>query len=637
MNTLKKALSLLLSLTLVSSLLSGCTQSPPKESGNASAPVTYEGTADGRNGPLKVSVTVADGKITDVKVTEHTETESIAGTAITSIPEKIVEKQTLAMDAVAGATITCDAIIAAVKTALANSGLDLEILSKPAEGSSAAGEAYTVDADVVVIGAGAAGFAAAVKVAEAGKSVVILEKMPVVGGNTIRAGGAMNAADPERQNTQSMKQSEVDAILTLLALEPKNDDMARWQQSVQKDMDTYIANGDTYLYDSADLHKLQTYVDGDFLGNTTQIEYLCDHALESIHWLESNGVEFMSDIRAVVGAVWQRSHALVREDEKGIAIIEPLQAVAEKSGAKVYLNTKADELIMSDGKVTGVKATQTENGDSYTFNAKSGVIIATGGFAASIEMREKYNTSGKWANIGAEIPTSNHPGATGDGIVMAQAIGADVVDMEQIQFIPLWLKGTGCATKGYINNVIYVNKNGERFVNEDGRRDELSMGALAQPGGYFYVINDHADAIYNGYTDEQLTAMADSGGIFVGNTIEELAANMGADPTKLKASVDAFNSSVDSGEDSFGRKVFDQKIETGPFYASCFGPAVHHTMGGLQVNTSAQVLDTAGNTIPGLFAAGEVTGGLHGTNRLGGNAVPDAIVNGMNAGEQILK
>lgn len=637
MRNWKKTVCLLLSLALVGSLLSGCGPKAPAETGSKSDPVTYEGAADGRNGPLKVSVTVAEGKITEVKVTEHTETESIAGMAITGIPEKIVEKQSLAIDSVAGATITCDAILAAVKAALANSGLDLEKLSTPAQGSVTSGEAHVIDADVVVIGAGAAGFAAAVKVAEAGKSVVILEKMPVVGGNTIRAGGAMNAADPERQNTQTMKQSEVDAILALLALEPKNDDMARWQKSVKKDMDAYIANGDTYLYDSVDLHKLQTYVDGDYLGNTTQIEYLCDNSLESIHWLESNGVGFKSDIRAVVGAVWQRSHALEREDEMGVAIIEPLQAVAEKSGAKIYLNTKAEELIMTDGKVTGVRATQSENGDTYTFNAKDGVIIATGGFAASVEMREKYNTSGKWANIGADIPTSNHPGATGDGIVMAQAIGAGVVDMEQIQFIPLWLKGVASATKGYINNVIYVNQQGDRFVKEDGRRDELSMGALAQPGGYFYVINDHADALYNGYTDEALAQIVTMEGVFTGNTIEELAANMGADPAKLKASVDAFNASVDSGEDAFGRKVFDQKIEAGPFYASCFGPAVHHTMGGLTVNTSAQVLDTAGNAIPGLFAAGEVTGGLHGTNRLGGNAVPDAIVNGMNAGVQVLK
>lgn len=628
----KRLISFMLVFALLGTIGSGCS----KSEGTYKAG-TYEATVKGHNDDLSVEVVVDSEKITGVKVTKHAETESIAGKAISDIPQAIVENQSLAIDAIAGATVTSNAILAGAKEALSKAGADIEKLMLATKDEKT-GKEIVVDADVVVIGAGAAGFAAALKASEAGKTVVILEKMPVVGGNTIRAGGAMNAADPTEQKNQEMSNSELEAIQEMLALEPKNEDMKRWQASVQKDIDEYVASGSTYLYDSVDLHKLQTYVDGDYVGNTVQIEYLCDHSLESIHWLEDQGVEFKEEIQAVVGALWKRSHALVREDEKGTAIIEPLEAAAKKNGVIVYLETKAESLITKDSVVVGVTATNTQSKDTYVFNAKEGVIIATGGFAANVEMREKYNTSGKWANLGADIPTSNHPGATGDGIIMAQEVGAAVVDMEQIQLIPTWPKSGGSTIKGYINNVIYVNQEGDRYVREDGRRDELSIGALKQPGSYFFVINDYEDTMLNGYTDEALKGMIDAGMIWSGDTIEELAENMGADPVKLRNSIDKFNQAVDGTiEDEFGRKVFDKKIQTAPFYASSFVPASHHTMGGLKVNTSAQVLDEKDQVIKGLYAAGEVTGGLHGANRLGGNAVPDAIVNGMNAGEQISK
>lgn len=626
---LKKTLSSILAATMICTMLTAC--------GSKSDSKTIEHTIKGHNDDITLSVTLSGEKIDKVEVTNHSETESIAGKVIVDLPAKIVKTQSINLDTVAGATVSSQAILDGVKEVLEAEGLDLNKYMNKDSASSKAGENITVDTDIIVIGGGAAGFAAATKVAEAGEKVVVLEKMPFVGGNTVRAGGAINAADPERQNGQTMNKSEVDAIIELTELEPKNDDMKRWQESVKTDMDEYIANGETYLYDSKDLHKLQTYADGDFLGDTKLIEYFCENALESITWLEGKGIEFKPEIQAVVGAVWKRSHALVREDEKGVAIIEPLQEAAVSNGAEVFLNTEAKELIVTDEKVTGVTAVNNETNDTYTFNATKGVIIATGGFAANVEMRTEYNTSGKWSNLDESIPTSNHPGATGDGIIMAQEIGADVVDMDQIQLIPTWSKSGGSTIKGYINNTIYVNQDGDRYINEDGRRDELSIAALKQPGSFFYVVNDHADTINNGYTQEQIDGMVAGGQIWRGETIEELAEAIGADPAKLKASIDEFNNCVDGAPDKFGRKVFDKKIENGPFYASSFIPAVHHTMGGLRVNVNAQVLNAEGNPINGLFAAGEVTGGLHGKNRLGGNAIPDCIVNGMNAGEQILK
>ena len=648
----RKTLSLLLVFVMIIGMITGCAQTDPEQTSESLAeqaeekkvlfkPGTYMATAEGGyGGPISVSVTVSETEIEEIKVTEHKETESIGGIAISQIPEAIVKTQSLDVDAVSGATLASRTLLTAIKDALMQSGADIDKLmaAQQKEETISNTDTVRVETDVVIVGAGAAGFAAAVKINELGGSTVILEKMPYVGGNTVRAGGAMNAADPERQNKQNMSKSEYDAILELLEIEPKNDTMKRWQDSVRADLATYNNEKSDYLYDSVDLHKLQSYVDGDYVGNVELIEYLCDHALESIHWLEGKGVEFEDEIGMVVGAIWRRSHMLVRAREMGVAIIEPLQQVAMDGETELYLQTKATELIENNGRVTGVKAVGND-GTNYEFIGAKGVIMATGGFGANIEMRQEYNTSGKWATLGEEIPTTNHPGATGDGIVMGQAIGADIIDMDQIQLMPMWPKtsGEGGHMTGVITNLMFVNENGERFVKEDGRRDEISIAALEQPGGYYWIVNDYADATDNGLKDDYLAAGVASGRCVMGNTIEELAVAMGTDPDSLKKTVEEFNNYVDGEKDPLGRSVFGKRIETGPFYASTFSPAVHHTMGGLRVNTFAQVLNNAGTPIEGLYAAGEVTGGLHGANRIGGNAVPDAIVNGMNAGENIMK
>ena len=255
--------------------------------------------------------------------------------------------------------------------------------------------------------------------------------------------------------------------------------------------------------------------------------------------------------------------------------------------------------------------------------------MATGGFAANVEMRVKYNT--EWDDLGETIATNNHPGATGDGIVMGEAVGADLVDMGWIQLMPLF-PVSGGGISGYVNNAIYVNKEGQRYVNEDNRRDVLAQGALNQTDKIFFVINDQTEIDSVQIPQANLDYMVENGMLFKGDTIEELAENMGVPADNLKKTIEDYGKAVDAQQDEFGRATWGARLDNPPYYAASYTPAVHHTMGGLRINTEAQVLNASGEVIPGFYAAGEVTGGIHGTNRVGGNAVPDALVFGKIAG-----
>ena len=288
--------------------------------------------------------------------------------------------------------------------------------------------------------------------------------------------------------------------------------------------------------------------------------------------------------------------------------------------AKVDLriNTAATEIVVVDGKVAGVKVTSPD-GD-YTINAKA-VILASGGFGADLERVAVYQPSLQG------FVTTNAPGITGDGIDMAVAIGAATVDMEQIQIHPsVYTETSSLITEGIRGDgAILVNQAGVRFVDEMGTRDAVSAAELAQEGGYAWTIVDQkmmdASATYAGYYTKGFALM--------GNTVEELAAAMGTDAAVLTETLNTWNAAVAAQKDeAFGRTSFAQPLDTAPFYAVKVAPGIHHTMGGVKINTAAEVLTEAGEAIPGLYAAGEVTGGVHGANRLGGNAVADIIVYG---------
>lgn len=539
----------------------------------------YTAEAKGHNAPLKVEVEVDDSSIKEIKILEHKETPGISDAALKDIPKGIVEAQTLAVDTISGATITSNAVIVAITEALKQAGGNIDELKKKSKDEDVKKEQVTKETDVIVVGAGGAGMSAAVAAAEKGAKVIVLEKMPMIGGNTIRSGGAYNAVDVERQKAQGIE-------------------------------------------DSIDKHYTQTYEGGDKKGESKLVKILVENSLEGKKWLESYDMKFNDKIGSVVGSLWPRTHQA--SDPAGIGYMNALKKAADKHKVEILLNTKATELIMNNGKVVGVKAEGEKN--LYEIKSKKAVVMASGGFAANVEMRTKYVP-----NLTKDMKTTNHPGATGDGIVMGEKVGADLVGMEYIQLLPMAIELTGPTIN--VENSIFINKEGNRFINEDNRRDKLCEAILKQKDGQYYMINDSQIVKETNELGDKISELIEKGVVKKADNLDELAKAIGVPVENLKKSVEEFNKAVDKKSDAFGRGVWKNKIEKGPFYATLRYPAVHHTMGGLKINEKTQVLDKSGKVIPGFYAAGEITGGIHGGNRLGGNALPDTIVFGKIAGE----
>lgn len=612
------------------------TQAPeiPEEKG-IFTPGTYSGEANGLNGPIKVEVKVDANKILEVKILEHKESPGISDNAMKNIPESIVEYQSLNIDTVSGATYSSNGILEAVKNALADSGANIDELMKEINVSSGPGETINKTADVVVIGGGGAGLAAAVSALQNDATVIVLEKMPSVGGSTIMAGGQYNAVDDARQQKYDMRPELIAELETYTKQEPVNDTHKRIMEELATQIEVYKTNGNTYVFDSPQLHALQAFKGGDQIGNLELIESFTKGAEESIGWLESLGVEFRDEVATVTGALWQRTHQFVKPLVTG-----PIDAYMEfidtkGSDAEILLNTAVTELIVENNKVVGVKAKQGNN--EVIVKANNGVVIATGGFARNSEMVKKYDTH--WGGL-EKLGSTNSVSATGDGITLAEAVGANLVGMEFIQLLPVGDPVTG-GMQGNISinaaNQLFVNNDGNRFVAEDARRDVLTQGLLDQPDQIMWILHDaheyYNEEVRNDF-NETIGQLVESGVVVKGETIEELAKNMGVSPENLRATVDAYNEAVaGKTSDPMGKKLLQDPFDKGPFYASKRVPTIHHTMGGLEINTIAQVISKDGNIIKGLYAAGEVTGGIHGANRLGGNAIPDTVVFGKIAGE----
>ena len=585
---------------------------------------TYTAEANGNGGPVTVEVEVSASEIKSVKVLSHRETPGISDGAIAKVPQEIIENQSTDVDAASGASMTSGAIMKATAKALEQAALvktEKETASK-----------ITGTYDVVIVGAGGTGMNAAVEVLKAGGSVVVVEKMPFVGGNTIRAGSAMNAPVPERQRKYTMTDSEKQRVEDAITMESKDPLMTQWQATLKEEFEEYKASGADYLFDSPSLHKIQTYYGGDYIGDPSIIDTFGDHAVEAFHFTEEMGTNWTENVVAMVGTIWRRANRVLAN--QGSEFVMPQKKFVDENGGEIVLDSKVEELVLTGGRVTGVKGTTTD-GIPFEYTASKGVILASGGFGANIEMRQHYNNM--WPTLDASVETTNHSGATGDGIVMAEAIGADTTGMEWIQLIPIYYSETAAIFLGYIENVIMVNQDGNRFVKEDGRRDELSAAELEQDRkGMFMVYNPAAIDTFNPHLFEKYK---DGPNAFEGSTVAELAADMGVPAENLQKAIDEYNDGRVNGNDKFGRAIYDREFDVtaGPLYATWTHPFVHHTMGGLKINNKTQVLDKDGNIIPGLYAAGEVAGGLHGTNRLGGNAITDTVVYGRIAGQNAIK
>lgn len=585
---------------------------------------TYAATAKGFGGDVTVTLTIAEGKIADALIEGASETEGIGSLAIEKMAGEIVALNDVEVDAFASATFTSNAILEAAAAALAQSGLTNDDLVHVEKEEVAGGETIELTTEVVVIGGGGAGLSAAVTVCEQGGSVIVIDKAPAVGGNTARAGGTLNAADLPRQQNFPMVFSE-EEVLSYINAEPENAEHQLLMNVVRKQYEAYKQRGDTYLFDSPELHALQTYEGGDRVGELDLIEVMTANAANARTWLEGYGCVWGDNVFLTIGGLWQRSLNPSGGAKKNL-VDTMVTALEGFDKAQILVNTKAVELIQENGRVTGVRAENSEDGNTYVIRGTKAVILATGGYAANAEMVKELH------NVDVSI-TSCATTSTGDGLKLATDVGAALTGMDYIQIHPLGDPKTGALQKAYggVTDPIFVNKEGKRFVNEQGRRDEIANAILEQTDDICYAFYDNA-------TGESLDARVASGDAFVADTIEEVAALVGVDGAQLKETVEAYNAMMAAGEDTeYHKSVAGRQLITAPYALVPLAPTVHHTMGGVKIDTSARVLDESGEPISGLLAAGEVTGGIHGSNRIGGNAIADIFVFGRIAGNTAMK
>ena len=581
-----KTLALLLSMSMLFSACGGAKTDNKAEDAKEETKVeeatgekTGEGTAAGNNGDVKAVVTFDGDKISKIDLT-HEETEGLGDKAADKLVEEIIANNSVNVDTVSGATVTSTAVIEAVKAAIEASGRDVKAFGTEGE------KQEEKETDVVVIGGGGAGLAAAVTAKEKGADVILLEKLASVGGNTLISGGEYAAPANELQEKEGIE-------------------------------------------DSKELFAKDVEEAG---GNPELIKVLADKATEDAYWLRDDiGVKWLDSLMFFGGHSVKRS--LIPAAHTGNELIKNYLKKAEELGIEVLTETDVKEILSKDGKVCGIKA-ETKDGE-LVVNAKS-VVVASGGFGANADMCYEFDKE-----IDEHVLSTNSPGATGDGILMAEKLGADTVDMDKIQLYPVCDVETGkllyCGDTRLVGGALLVNKEGKRFVEELGTRREISMAIKAQTDYVGYVLWDETSNEKTGTmksNPEEAKSLFDRGLMVKADTLEELADHFGIDKDALLETVKTFNENSAKNEDpEFNLRMLGWQVKDAPFYMMKAAPAVHHTMGGLKINTDAQVLNKDGEWIDGLYAAGEVTGGIHGSNRLGSVAMADITVFGRIAGE----
>ncbi|ASI62296.1 flavocytochrome c [Lactiplantibacillus plantarum subsp. plantarum] len=440
--------------------------------------------------------------------------------------------------------------------------------------------------DVVIIGSGGAGLTAAIQAHELGLNPVILEKMSKIGGNTTRASSGMNAAETNVQ----LHHHIVDSF------------------------------GDFYG---------ETLKGGGGMNNQALLKFFTEHSALAIDWLADHGIK-LDDLTITGGMSVMRTHRPSSMAPIGGFLVTELLKQVAADQLPLFTDVKVDELVVEAGKISGVKATTPDGAVTITAGA---VLLATGGFGANKTLLGQYRDDLK------NYQTTNQPGATGDGILLAQAIGAKLVDMDQVQVHPTVQQDTdhayliGEAVRG--EGAILVDNQGARFVNELDTRKNVTA-AIDQLGGTgAYLIFDR------GIRDRvKAVEFYDHIGLVkTGTDLETLATATGLDAATLKQTVADWNQAVANHNDAaFNRTTgMDRDIAAGPFYSIHIAPAVHYTMGGIAINPATQVLNQDERPIAGLFAAGEVVGGLHGNNRIGGNSIAETVIFGRQAGQQMFK
>jgi fumarate reductase flavoprotein subunit len=439
--------------------------------------------------------------------------------------------------------------------------------------------------DVVVIGAGASGMTAAITAHDAGAKVILLEKQPITGGNSMLAAGGMNAAETKFQKAKGIK-------------------------------------------DSVELMYQDTMKGGKNTNDPALVRILAQNSSGSVDWLTSIGAD-ISDVGRMAGASVYRTHRPTGGTAVGAHIANVLRKNAADRKIDVRVNSKVVKIIEDkQGRVTGVEVEGKHSG-IYTIKAKA-VVLTAGGFSANPEKVAFYRPEFKG------MTTSNQPGATGDGLELGAKAGGELKDMKEIQIHPTVAAGSRIliteAVRG--NGAILINHEGKRFVNELTTRDKASEAILHQTGKSAYLIFDEAIRKslkqIDGYFHLEL--------VKEGATIKELAAALKMPADTLESSIETYNKAVDAKTDAeFKRPDLPRALRTAKYYAIEIKPGVHYTMGGLKINTDTQVMAKDGKPIAGFYAAGEVTGGVHGANRLGGNSISETITFGRIAGANAAK
>ncbi|MBQ3797796.1 MAG: flavocytochrome c [Butyrivibrio sp.] len=550
----------------------------------------YDGAAQGFAGEIKVSVFVDNDTITDITYQTEGETPSIGGSAIKSLRTKILKTQNTQIDAISGATYSSKGFLEAVNSALATSGF----VADGSHRSNVATEDYEATADVVVVGGGGAGMTAAITVAENGKKVILLEKSDILGGNTSRASSGMNAAETHYEAEQGIE-------------------------------------------DSVELFIEDTMKSGKEINDPELVRTLAENTSAAIDWLDKENAPLSGPLGTMGGLSAKRTHRPTDSEGNvtsvGNFLVSALGVRLEELGIETITGASVNKILMEDGKACGVSGVG-EYGEKITVHANA-VIIATGGFGGNMERIVSLRP-----DLAGYIST-NVSTANGDAIDFLGEVGADFVDLEQIQLHPTVIPTDGAlvgeALRG--DGAILVNREGVRFTNETGTRDAVSAAEVEQTGGNVWLIANQE--MYEG--SAVIKKLDKSGYLVKGDTLEALAAAMEFDSNATAAllkTVETWSSYVQAGSDpDFSRDIGTPltDLSSGPYYAVNVGPGIHHCMGGVKINTDAQVISTDGTPIPGLYAAGEVTGGIHGANRLGGNAVADIVVFGRIAGENASK
>ena len=607
---MKRTLSLLLAFVMVLGL-AACGGNTAQETTAAATaaseeagiytPGTYTGTAAGKNGDVKVEVTFSANAIDSVKVVEHSETAGISDGAIENIPAAIVENQSLAVDTVSGATITSDAILNAVADAVAQAGGDVEAL-KNAAAPAGEKEAKELSADVIVVGGGGAGMAAATRLAQLGKSVILVEKSGFLGGAISVSGGNQVVMGSQLQIDNGVADDSVESMVA-----------------------DFEANG---------ANK----------NNEEILTLFAENVGATTDWLVAScGVTFEEGLHQLGEYSHNRELAYTGG---GAGFAEAMRKAVEEAGVQVLLNTKAESLIADNGTVTGVKAASSDA--DYTLTAGD-VVLATGGYGANKDMLTDEMKSALYYG-----PASS----TGEGIQMAQAIGAQTANMEYGKRYPNGIEVSEGMAKstiagnivGWTMSAILVNKDGNRVVNEKASNRTILEEELKQEGGELYLLLDaetfeawKAKLAPAGISDADIEKYLEANGtttpVFAhGETLEEAAAAAGINADNLKATVEKYNGFVAKGsDDDFGRAAtyLTKTIGEGPYYIVEQKPRFATTMGGLVINTSMQVLNESGEPISGLYAAGENCGQVMGDDSPSGANNAWALTSGKLAADAI--